>query len=271
MILGCPPRTSSDATRADLGLQLLSSRRDVAKLKWQHRLHGLSAHRLERVLYDQRLQAVVQTRGRHRRTWDQVINTIWDTLSGFGVESISLPHREFARELYSAVHDRDHALLLRVLASKPELALYGRVYEGPGLRRYLQRCTHGQQAARIRFQLRSGTSVLRHHDSRLRDQPSYDTVDRICPACGEADSIESVHHVLLHCHEYEHIRAALRDTVSDMPAAQDSPPVLIDEDGVVSLLRDDFRGGGEEAAIAADTFLHRIITYRNLLVEQFGG
>ena len=40
-------------TRADLGVQLLSSRRDIAKLKWQHRLHGLSADRLERVLYDQ--------------------------------------------------------------------------------------------------------------------------------------------------------------------------------------------------------------------------
>ena len=70
MILGCPPRTSSDATRADRWLQLLSSRRDIAKLKWQHRLHGLSADRLERVLHDRRLQAVSQTtsRGRHRRT-----------------------------------------------------------------------------------------------------------------------------------------------------------------------------------------------------------
>ena len=51
MILRCPPRTSSDVTRADMGLQLLSSRRDIAKLKWQHsyRLHGLPADRLERV------------------------------------------------------------------------------------------------------------------------------------------------------------------------------------------------------------------------------
>ena len=36
IILRCPPRTSSDVTRADMGLQLLSSRRDIAKLKWQH-------------------------------------------------------------------------------------------------------------------------------------------------------------------------------------------------------------------------------------------
>ena len=47
-------------TRADLGVQLLSSRRDIAKLKWQHRLHGLPADRLERVLYDRGQQAPVQ-------------------------------------------------------------------------------------------------------------------------------------------------------------------------------------------------------------------
>ena len=35
MILGCPSRTSFDVTRADLGMQLLSSRRDIAKLRWQ--------------------------------------------------------------------------------------------------------------------------------------------------------------------------------------------------------------------------------------------
>ena len=38
-----------------------------------------------------------------------------------------------------------------------------------------------------------------------------------------------------------------------------------------ALLRDDFRAGSEEAAIEADTFLHRIITYGKLLVEQIGG
>ena len=73
MILACPPRTSLDVTRADMGLELLSSRRDIAKLKWQHRLHGLSADRLERVLYDRGLPAPALTRGRHRRTWRQVV------------------------------------------------------------------------------------------------------------------------------------------------------------------------------------------------------
>ena len=38
MILRCPPWTNSDVTRADMGLQLLAFRRDIAKLKWQHRL-----------------------------------------------------------------------------------------------------------------------------------------------------------------------------------------------------------------------------------------
>ena len=48
-------------------------------------------------------------------------------------------------------------------------------------------------------------------------------------------------------------------------------PVLSDNEGMVALLRDDFIGGAEEAATAADTFLLAVITFRNHCVEQFGG
>ncbi len=111
--------------------------------------------------------------------------------------------------------------------------------------------------------------MLRQHDSRIRDQPSHDREDRICPACEEPDSIESIQHVLLHCSAYEHRRAALRTAVAFLPAAQASTPVLSDGEGIVALLRDDFMGAAEEA-IAVDTFLHGVITFRNHYVEQFG-
>jgi len=51
-----------DITKANLGVQLLSSCKDIAKLKWQHGLHGLLVDRLEGVLYDQGLQAQAQGR-----------------------------------------------------------------------------------------------------------------------------------------------------------------------------------------------------------------
>ena len=137
MTLACPPRTSSDVTRADMGLQLLSSRRDIAKLKWQHRLHGLSADRLERVLYDHGLPAPARSRGRHRRTWRRVVDSIWGTLPKLGTESLSLPSPEFTRGICGAVHDRDHAAFLVVVASMPDLDPYHRVCEGPGFRAYL--------------------------------------------------------------------------------------------------------------------------------------
>lgn len=103
--------------------------------------------------------------------------------------------------------------------------------------------------------------------SRLRDQPSYDTVDRICPACEETDSIESVHHVLLHCPEYEHIRTVLRDTISLLPAAQAFPRVLVDEDAMIALLRDDFRGGGRGDSYCSE----HISTPRHHIYEPLGG
>ena len=231
-ILGCPLRASSDVTRADLGLQLLSPRRDSAKLKWRHRVHGLSADRLEKVLYGQGMQPLVQGAGRNRRTWSQVVGSIWVAFCKYTTDSISMPHAEFARELCSAVHDKDHASPLSVQASRPELALYQRVYEGPGYRQYLQRSTQGQRAAQIRFQLRSGTSMLRQHDSRFRDQASHDTVDRLCPVCKEPNSIESIQHVLLHCPAEEHHRVGLRTAVARRPAARTSPSVLLDDEGV---------------------------------------
>ena len=271
MILGCPSRASSDVTRADLGLQLLSSRRDNAKLKWQQRLHGFSADRLERVLYDRGLEAPARGRGRNRRMWSQIVGSIWDTLSEFSVESISLPCKEFERELCTAVHDRDQAAFLCALAGKPELTLYQRIYEGPGFKEDLQCSAQGQQATQIRFQLHCGTSMLRQHDSRFRDQPNHDREDRVCPTCEEPDSIESIQHVLLHCPAYEHHRAALRSVVASLPGAQDSTPVLADDEGLIALLRDDFMGGAEEAVLAADAFLHAVITFRNHYVEQFGG
>ena len=118
-------------------MQLLSSRRDIAKLKWQHRLHGLSADRLERVLYDRGLPAPARSRGRHRRTWRRVVDSIWGTLPKLGTESLSLPSPEFTRGICGAVHDRDHAAFLVVVASMPDLDPYHRVYEGPGFRAYL--------------------------------------------------------------------------------------------------------------------------------------
>ena len=86
-------------------------------------------------------------------TWRQVVDCIWSTLSGLGIESLSLPSLEFTRGICGAVHDRDHVAFLTMLASRPDLDLYRRVYEGPDFRAYLQRSTgsHACQAALIRF------------------------------------------------------------------------------------------------------------------------
>lgn len=57
------------------------------------------------------------------------------------------------------------AAFFRTLASKPELALYECIYDGPGSKGYLQPDTRGQQAAQFRIQLRSGTSMTQRTES----------------------------------------------------------------------------------------------------------
>ena len=59
---------------------------------------------------------------------------------------------------------------------------------------------------------------LSQHDSRSRDQVSHDIADRICTACEEPDSIQSVQHVLLHCPAYGHGMRALCAVTASLPA-----------------------------------------------------
>ena len=106
--------------------------------------------------------------------------------------------------------------------------------------------------------------MLQQHDSRLRDQPSHDRQDRICPACKHLHSLESVHHVLLHCPAHERRQAALRALLAALPAAHAFPSAPIDDEGVVAFWRDDIMGGAKAALIAAETFLHAVITFNNI-------
>jgi hypothetical protein len=111
MILGCPTLTRSEAVRGDLDLPLLSSRRDVAKLKWQHRLHALPASRFESFLYSQEVPRGV--RGRHRRLFGQVCDDIWSSLISFSRDALTAPYPAFVTALVSAVEERDAAVTTR--------------------------------------------------------------------------------------------------------------------------------------------------------------
>ena len=89
------------------------------------------------------------------------------------MQSLSLPRSHFTPDICSAVHGRDHAAVLSVMVGRLEPDLYQRLYEGPGFRAYCSRAhfnyiSCGHQAALIRFQLRSGTSMSQQHDSRSR-------------------------------------------------------------------------------------------------------
>ena len=111
--------------------------------------------------------------------------------------------------------------------------------------------------------------MLQQHDSKLRDQPSHDRQDRICLAFRHLYSLESIHYKSLHCLAHEWRRAALRALLAALPAAHAFPSVPLDDEGVVAFWRDDFMGGAKAALIAAEAFLHAVITFENIFVEHF--
>jgi len=110
-----------------------------------------------------------------------------------------MPRSEFVCELFTVGNGLDHLALMAIINSKHELALYDRVYESAGLKEYVLRYADGHKAAQIRYHLRTGTTIPKHHGSLFKDQPDEDREDRTCLACGHHNSIESVDHVLLHC------------------------------------------------------------------------
>ena len=58
---------------------------------------------VETVLYNRGLPAPAQTRGWHRRTWRQVVDCIWSSLSELSMESWSSPRPEFTQDVCSVV------------------------------------------------------------------------------------------------------------------------------------------------------------------------
>ena len=259
LILGCPTLTASEAVRGDLHLSLLSSRRDIAKLKWQHRLQSFADSRLEKVLY---LQAVPRgTRGRKRKLFTQTCDQIWLSLLSFPRASLSLSRSVFARSLVVAVQERDETCVAVALSTKPRLGLYNRVTEGTGFKEYLLRHSDGHRAAMIRFQFRSGTSMLdyhlpSHHHVRhsrdLEDGPSG------CPTCrtDDDDLVEDVPHALFCCVAHAALRASFLDSLRELVGASSFATFmsLSPMCRSVALLRDDFM-----SSVADPTIVHRCV------------
>ena len=259
LILGCPTLTASEAVRGDLHLSLLSSRRDIAKLKWQHRLQSFADSRLEKVLY---LQAVPRgTRGRKRKLFTQTCDQIWLSLLSFPRASLSLSRSVFARSVVVAVQERDETCVAVALSTKPRLGLYNRVTEGTGFKEYLLRHSDGHRAAMIRFQFRSGTSMLdyhlpSHHHVRhsrdLEDGPSG------CPTCrtDDDDLVEDVPHALFCCVAHAALRASFLDSLRELVGASSSAAFmsLSPMCRSVALLRDDFM-----SSVADPTIVHRCV------------
>jgi hypothetical protein len=267
MILGCPTLTGSEAVRGDLDLPLLSSRRDVAKLKWQHRLHALPASRFESILYSQEVPRGV--RGRQRRLFGQVCDDIWSSLVSFSRDALTAPYPAFVTALVSAVEERDAAQLAGALSTKPRLGLYNRVTEGAGVKEYLCRHSDGHRATKIRFQFRSGTSMLTHHRA---DYLRAHADEEACPTCDRAEFVEDVPHVLFVCPAYAVLRSAFFASLRELVGGQqfDAFLALSPFEQAASFLRDDFMSGVPDQLHAVhrlgDTFLVDIVSLRTSLL-----
>ena len=104
----------------------------------------------------------------------QEFQRIWDSLNIDHIDTSALTPARFAAAIAFALKTREDVAVQTALASAPKLHLYRDIFEGTGLKKYL--CCPGDfQAARVRFQLRCGTSFLREETGR-RDVEAYEEI-----------------------------------------------------------------------------------------------
>ena len=274
-ILGCPTLSPSQAVRNDLGLSLLSSRRHLAKLKWQYRVRALPADRLERVVYDRTQPAPGGGVVRRQKLLSHICDQIWSSLPTMSSpDALRLPYASFVSGIAQAITERDAVAFSSALSSKPWLGLYNRVNEGAGLKEYLQHHEEGHKGEQIRFQLRVGQASLQALRSRLRHEDEEDREGDslpVCPNCSGADETEDVQHVLFLCPAYSTIREKY---ISDLRRLVDVQAFttfmsLNPLQRAVAFLRDDFMASCQSAqqGVLSDKFLVSIMAQRQHAID----
>lgn len=184
-------------------------------------------------------------------------------------------HTEYYYYYYydAAVQERDTALLAGVLSTKPRLGLYNRVNEGAGLKEYLLRHSDGHRAAKIRFQFRSGTSMLAHHRADYLRNHAHEDDSDACPTCAHADVMEDVPHVLFQCAAYAEFRTALFESLRELAGAAlfDAFLALSPFERAASFLRDEFMSEVPDLLPAihrlVDSFLVDLVSHRTFLLS----
>ena len=148
--------------------------------------------------------------------------------------------------------------------------MYNSVNEGTGFKEYLLRHTDGHRAAIIRFQFRSGTSMLDHHlPSHLRDRHSRAAEDGAshCPTCRCEDSVEDVPHALFLCESHAVMRASFLDSLREFSGASlyEAFIKLSPVHQTIALLRDDFMSSSADPSQVhrcVDRYLVDIVSHR---------
>ena len=162
LILGCAKATNVHAMLAELGLEPLKSRRELAKLRWQYQVHNMDSARFPSLVY--RNTAWPPRQGSRLKTWAQTVAAIWPTLgkdAAAAEELLNSPTpAAFDRAVRDLVAERDAQQLRQRMQASERMAVLECIAvlgEAPGRApaRYL--CGRGRLGAQLKFMYRSGT------------------------------------------------------------------------------------------------------------------
>lgn len=199
IVLGCSPRTSNAAVRAELGIQSLRTGRDTRKLIWQYRLQGMGEERLPKIARE--AHWVNKARGRQPIEWGRVVKNVWNgVFSDEEDTSATGSLGGFKEQISEALAEREDLHLRRAVREKEGLKVYGMINERIGFKEYLD----GPMDEGTKLKVKFGTGDIALEERRRRFRKVDDEDDKFNCDCGS--ECEDRVHVVAECPLYDQER-----------------------------------------------------------------
>eukprot|EP00271_Cylindrocystis_brebissonii_P003249 TRINITY_DN1401_c0_g1_i9.p1 TRINITY_DN1401_c0_g1~~TRINITY_DN1401_c0_g1_i9.p1 ORF type:complete len:1328 (-),score=159.78 TRINITY_DN1401_c0_g1_i9:667-4650(-) len=245
-ILQCCRTTPSVAVRGDLGLDLLRTRRDLAKLVWWHKISRMGEERFPRMVMECTWRKVKL--GADVKSWGKVVEGLFKDLQLDKGEMLDLGESQFRAIVESRLLERD-AHRVKVLEGRKNCAYVG-MSDCRGLQPYLLGpYTLGRK---LKFKFRSGSHGLQEEVGRRR---GVDRSERTCDLC--TLGVESVSHFLWECPMYADHRSKFLAALESILGTSDFArlPRELDEKSRIIMSHKVWGGKGEEVDRCVSQYL----------------
>jgi hypothetical protein len=197
-ILGVSKMTTREVIQGELGLEKLSSRRILLRLKFWSKIVRMKKERLVYRIYKIRRQDFIKGGKKDKNNW---CFWTWKFLKNLNLEHIWESEnfgepKSFQRLVRSAIRIQEEREWREQMKCKPKLDLYRKIKSSLSIEEYILELS--REKRRQLTMMRGGTNYLRIERGRWKGEKRE---ERVCNVC-LCEVVEDEKHFLLECPMY---------------------------------------------------------------------